>query len=282
MMVQHVNQPPTLDPIERQTVAENSTTPLIVPLAGITAGPADESDQTLRFSTNLDPQSGFNATVNYIQGQTMGTLAITPLPGVSGFFVVNVTVVDSGGTDFGGVNTSSESFALIVPTVNQPTQPTLASIPDLPLAGHAPILQSVAPLQQTVPLSFITDGPGGTSPVTVTATSDNPGLIPNTGAPGGLAVTYFNPDPSGSLTFTPVASASGTADIAVTVTDTLGFSVQKSFKVTVAPFTLPLGPSLIGQSPATGAGEAEAVAVAGTLAYVAGTQAIDVVDISGP
>src|SRR5260221_12477726 len=49
--------------------------------------------------------------------------------------------------------------------------------------------------------------------LTVTAPSSNPGLIPNP------TVTYTSPNAAGSLSYTPVANASGSAIITVTVTD---------------------------------------------------------------
>ena len=69
--------------------------------------------------------------------------------------------------------------------------------------------------------------------LTVTATSSNPGLIPNP------TVTYTSPNATGSLTYTPVANASGTATITVTVTDNGGTAnggvntFSRTFTVTV-------------------------------------------------
>ena len=51
-------------------------------------------------------------------------------------------------------------------------------------------------------------------PLTVTATSSNPGLIPKP------AVNYTSPQSTGTLTYTPVANANGTATITVTVNRT--------------------------------------------------------------
>ncbi|MCX8091896.1 MAG: Ig-like domain-containing protein, partial [Verrucomicrobiae bacterium] len=63
----------------------------------------------------------------------------------------------------------------------------------------------------------------------VTATSSNPALIPNP------TVSYTSPNSTGSLSFTPVAKASGIATITVTVTDdgTTNNTVSRSFTVTV-------------------------------------------------
>ena len=83
-------------------------------------------------------------------------------------------------------------------------------------------------------LSDITDGTGDTGQtLKVTAVSSNPGVIPNP------TVDYNPNDPTGSLTYTPVANTSGSATITVTVTDTGGTAnggintVFQTFTVTV-------------------------------------------------
>src|SRR5260221_2989766 len=98
----------------------------------------------------------------------------------------------------------SDLFGLTGPPVND--APTLNPIPDPPA-----ILEDAA--LQTVNLTGITAGGGETQTLTVTATSNNPALIPNP------AVSYTSPNTTGSLTYTPVANASGSAIITVTVTD---------------------------------------------------------------
>jgi hypothetical protein len=105
--------------------------------------------------------------------------------------------------------------------------PTLDAIAD-----PAAILEDAA--QQTVNLSGISAGPANenTQTITVTATSGNTALIPNP------TVTYNSPDATGSLTYTPVANASGSALITVTVKDNGGTSpgtdtVVRTFTVNV-------------------------------------------------
>ena len=67
--------------------------------------------------------------------------------------------------------------------------------------------------QQTISLSGISAGGGESQPLSVTAVSSDPGLIPDP------AVTYSTPDTTGSLSYTPVPEASGSAVVTVTVTD---------------------------------------------------------------
>lgn len=104
--------------------------------------------------------------------------------------------------------------------------PTLAAI-----ANPAAILEDAA--LQTVNLSGIRAGGIESQALTVTATSANTSLIPNP------TVIYTSANAFGSLTYTPVANASGTAVITVVVTDDGGTdnggvnAVTNTFTVTV-------------------------------------------------
>ena len=110
-------------------------------------------------------------------------------------------------------------------------QPTLTTPADLTVTEDAP--------QQTVNLAGISAGSGESQPLRVIAVSSNTGLIPDP------SVTYTTPQATGTLQFTPVADASGTATITVTVEDggldndlsTAGDNARlvNSFAVTVIP-----------------------------------------------
>jgi hypothetical protein len=99
-------------------------------------------------------------------------------------------------------------------------------------ADPAAVLENAG--TQTLTLSGIGSGATNeTQVLTVTATSSNTALIPDP------AVSYTSPNATGSLSYTPVAKASGTATITVTVTDDGGTanggvnSVSQSFLVRV-------------------------------------------------
>ncbi|HEV3025396.1 MAG TPA: DUF4214 domain-containing protein [Pirellulales bacterium] len=90
---------------------------------------------------------------------------------------------------------------------NQP--PTIDAI-----ANPAPV--PVNSGQQTANLTGISAGPGQTETITITAASDNTALIPNP------TVNYTSPNATGTLTYTPIAGATGTAHITVTVKNSGG------------------------------------------------------------
>jgi len=90
--------------------------------------------------------------------------------------------------------------------VTAPNQaPTLDAIGNLSIAEDA--------AQQTVNLAGVGPGPDESEAVRITASSNNPGLVPDP------TVNYSNGNATGTLTFTPVAEQNGTATITVTVED---------------------------------------------------------------
>jgi co-chaperonin GroES (HSP10) len=103
--------------------------------------------------------------------------------------------------------------------------PTLDALGNLIINEDAP--------QQTVNLTNISAGGGESQTLSITATSDNTGLIPNP------TVNYTSPNTTGTLTFTPVLNQSGSALITVTVNDGGGTAnggaetIVRTFTVTV-------------------------------------------------
>ena len=116
-------------------------------------------------------------------------------------FFVNVTnITGANAGDVLGQGTISNDDS-----VNDP--PTLD-----PIADPSAINEDAG--VQTVSLSGISSGTAGVvQSLTVTATSNNTGLIPNP------TVTYTSPDATGSVSYTPLANQDGTAIITVTVND---------------------------------------------------------------
>ena len=75
--------------------------------------------------------------------------------------------------------------------------------------------------------------------MTVTAVSNTPGLIPNTGT-GALAVNYTPGSTTGSLTYTPVPGQTGLSTITVFLTNT-GSIVNGGSNQTSETFTVSVG-----------------------------------------
>ena len=221
VIVTGVNDPPTLNAIPDPAPIAEDAGLQTVNLTGITAGGSETQPLQVTASSNntgLIP----NPTVTYTSPAATGSLSYTPLANVSGSAIVTVTVTDGGldnnlGTP-GDNGTVSRTFTVVVSGDNDP--PTLDAIPD-----PAAILEDAG--AQTVNLGGITAGGGETQVLTVTAISNNVALIPNP------TVTYTSPNAIGSLAYTPVANAFGTAIVTVRVTDDGTAFVERSFTVTV-------------------------------------------------
>ena len=215
--VNPVNDAPTLNPINNLGIHENAGAQS-VSLSGIGTGAANETQTLTITAVSSNPGLIPNPTVTYSSPSATGTLNFTPVANANGSATVTVTVNDGQAVN----NLTTRSFLVTVGPVNN--QPTLAVI------GNLTIAEDAAP--QVVGLSGITSGATNEADtLTVTATSSNPGLIPNP------TVTYASPDATGSLSFTPVANANGSATITVTVNDgqLVNNTVTRTFTVTVTP-----------------------------------------------
>ena len=220
-----VNQPPSFSLLTNNVaVLENGGAQNLPLAANISAGPANESSQTVAFLVGNNNNNSLFSVQPAISAS--GTLTFTPAANANGTATVTVYAQDNGGTANGGVDTSAaQTFAITVTPVNQP--PTLNAISDLTTNENSGL--------QTVNLSGITPGPANESSqtVTITAASSNPSVVPNP------TVNYTSPDATGTLTFTPVTNAFGTATVTVIAHDNGGTanggvdSVTNTFAVTI-------------------------------------------------
>jgi hypothetical protein len=211
------NQPPTLNAINNLTINENVGLQT-VSLSGITSGATNEN-QTLTI-TAVSSNTGLipNPTVNYTNTSTTGKLTFTPATNGIGTATITVKVNDGGTSN----NIVTRTFTVTVNVVNH--TPTLNAISNLTINENAGL--------QTVSLSGVTSGATNEiQTLKVTVTCSNRSLISTP------SVRYTSPNTYGTLTFTPVANAKGTATVTVTVNDG-GKSnniVTRTFTVTVLP-----------------------------------------------
>ena len=155
-------------------------------------------------------------------------------------------------TDYSGSDslwfTASDGATSSVPAVVSIVITPVNDVPTLNTPGNVSLAAGAG--AQTVPLSGISAGSNESQPLSVTADSSNPSLIPSP------TVNYTSPDATGALNFTPAAGASGTAIISITVDDgqSQNRSVTRSFTVTVAASNS--APSIALTSPTNAAGYA--------------------------
>ncbi len=144
------------------------------------------------------------------------SLTITPRENRSGTATITVRVSD------GGFNPASKSFLVTVKPVDDP--PTMTVIND-----------AVTNEDESKSVNFVVDDIDNVlANVLVTAVSDNPALLPNSGIKGGDALGSLR-----ILTLTPTPNAHGSAKVTVTANDQAGGTVTRSFALIVAPIEDP-------------------------------------------
>jgi hypothetical protein len=112
------NQGPVLAGSAAQTVSGWAT--------AISAGPANESSQTLTFSVMNNNNALFSAQPAV---SSAGTLTYTPAANASGVATVTVTLMDNGGTANGGVDTSpAQMFTITVNNYGITANPATGTI----------------------------------------------------------------------------------------------------------------------------------------------------------
>ena len=188
--VNAVNDAPTFAPINNVSITEDAGAQTVT-VTGLNSGAANENQTLTLTASSSNPSLIPNPTVNYTSPNATASLAFTPVANANGTATITVTVNDGQSAN----NTFTRTFTVTVSGVND--SPTLNAI------ANVTVNEDAAP--QTVSLSGISAGVNETQPLTVSATSSNPSLIPNP------SVTYTSPNATGSLSFTPAANASGSA-----------------------------------------------------------------------
>jgi len=125
--VDPVNDAPSFTAGSDQAVDEDAGAQSVSGWAtDISAGPSDESGQTLTFNVGNDNSALFSTQPSI---DASGTLSYTPAPDANGSATVTVSLSDDGGTANGGSDTSGEqTFTITVNPVND--APTSTAISD--------------------------------------------------------------------------------------------------------------------------------------------------------
>jgi gliding motility-associated-like protein len=234
--VNPVNDPPTLDPIPSPAAILEDADTQTISLTGISAGPPNESQPLVVTATSnnesLIPTASI--VVNYTSPNAIGSISYMPLADRSGTAEITVIVRDDGTIN----NTIERKFTVTVLPVNDP--PTLDNLPASPI-----VINEDAGVQ-TLTLTGISAGGGETQPLTVTAASNNPGVIPN---PTVGTIT----NGTAILSYAPLADKYGLVTITVTVDDGQAENniISKSFQVDVRPVNDPPTLDPVAGSPFT-------------------------------
>lgn len=206
-----VDSPPTIGPISSISINEDTAS---APLS-FTVSDAETTPASLILSAySNNPVLFPEGSITFGGSGGYRTVKVQPAANQNGTALITVTVNDGQVSN----NTSTRTFGVTVTAVND--VPTLSAI-----MNPTPIRENAG--SQTVLLSGISAGALNESQtITVKASSDNIGLIQDP------IVRYTTGQGTGSLLYSPVSNASGTAKITVTVNDGIN-TISGTFTVTV-------------------------------------------------
>ena len=212
--VTSINDVPVFTAGPNQTIGEDAGPQTVNGWAtGISDG--DPETQALTFNVTNNNNTLFSAQPAITAA---GNLSYTPAANASGSATVTVTLSDDGPGSPPNVNTSGpQTFTILINQVND--APTVSAIGD----------QTINEDAQTGNIGFtISDPETAATDLDVTATSDNPTLVPNLVA----NIVLGGTGPSRTINIIPVANLSGIANITINVSDGT-LSTNRNFSVTV-------------------------------------------------
>jgi Bacterial Ig domain len=200
-----VNDAPSFTPGGNQTSLEDAGAQSVAWATSISAGPANESSQSVTFVVSNDNNALFSAQPAI---SPSGTLTYTAAPNQNGSATVTVYLKDDGGIANGGVDQSaSVTFTITVVAVND--------APSFTGGGDVTVLEDSGAYSAPW-ATAISAGPANESSQSVNfvVTNSNNGL--------------FSAQPAisagGVLTFTPAPDAFGSATVTVTLHDDGGIA----------------------------------------------------------
>jgi len=204
LTVNAVNDTPTISDVADQTINQDAATGTL----GFTVGDVETAAASLIVSgSSSNPALVPNANIVFGGSGANRTVTVTPAAGQSGAAIITISVSD-------GSLTASDTFAL---TVNANTAPAISDIADLAInedASTGVIGFTVGDLETPV------------AGLIVSGFSSNPSLVPNAN------IVLGGSGASRNVSVTPLANASGSAVITVTVSDGL-LATSDTFTLTV-------------------------------------------------
>ena len=195
-----VNDAPSFTPGGDVTVNEDSGAYSAAWATAISAGPVNESSQTVNFVVNNSNNALFSSQPAI---SASGVLTFTPAANANGTATVTVALHDDGGTANGGVDTSSPvTFTITVTAVND--------APSFTSGGDVTVLEDSGAYNAAWATS-ISAGPANESSQNVNFNVSN--------SNNALFSSQPAISPGGVLSFTPAPNAFGSAVVTVTLHD---------------------------------------------------------------
>jgi hypothetical protein len=233
VVVTALNISPTLDPIPDPSPIDEDASLQSIGLTGLSAGHDGTAILNVT-AVSSNPSLIPDPDVQFSADAGTGTLTYTPLSDQFGTAIITVTVQDDGGTDSGGVDSVTQTFAVTVKSVNDPPSfdqvaGNYSAKDENPLTHGPALSQSIAGWATNM-----SAGPAneGSQKLTFSVTCDNKLLFAVQPAVGA----------DGTLSYTPKPNAHGIANVTVVLQDDGGGnnkSQAATFQIEIAkPFPL--------------------------------------------
>ncbi|MEH3114870.1 lamin tail domain-containing protein [Pedobacter terrae] len=174
------NGAPTINAVQNQSVCYSPANQTIA-LSGISAGP--ETAQNTTLAVTSDNANLFDVLTIAANGTDKGTITYHLKNNVSGVANITVTVMDNGGTDFGGVDKITKTFKLTVISTATATVTGTAAV----CVNGGPQTITFTGANGTAPYTFTYNINGGANQ-TVSTTAASASVTVS--APGNVAGTF--------------------------------------------------------------------------------------------
>jgi VCBS repeat-containing protein len=220
--VNSVNDVPSFTKGSNQTVNEDAGAQSVTSWAtAISAGPANESSQTVDFVVSNDNNGLFSVQPAV---SATGTLTYTPQANANGSATVTIQIHDNGGTANGGVDTSAaQTFTITVNAAND------APVNTVPSSQATAVNMAMTFSSAGSNAISIADVDAASSPVQVQLTATN-GTLTLSGT-SGLTFSVGDGTADATMTFTGTISAINSALEGLTFTPTTQFAGTASVQI---------------------------------------------------
>jgi len=216
VIVNPVNDPPTLNEISDLTIDEDSGQQT-VSLTGISSGAPNENQTLTVTAVSSSPQIIPNPTVTYSSPANTGTLSFVPATNANGNVTITVTVNDNSASN----NIFSRSFSVNVRPVN-----------DLPWISSIANAQTLEDTPISIPFS-VSDVETPPDALLFAANSSNEELVSSSD------IVFSGSGSNRIVTIRPLTNQFGFATITVSATDSDGAVASTSFELAVDPVNDP-------------------------------------------
>jgi hypothetical protein len=256
------NAPPTINTIANSSMYED--TPFNLDFTGLTDGDINATQGLTITAISSNTAILSNPTVNYVQGESIGSLSFNPLLNANGQVQITLLIKDDGGLANGGLDSLVVTFQMTVESVN-----------DVPISQDDSGVTDEDQVTTIVILSNDSDVDGTLDFSTIDLEQSAAGIQNSvTTIAGTWAINASN----GELTYTPALNYFGPANIFYTILDDQGL-VSNVSEVTIAVHSINDGPVTVTDSGLTNEDNSATINLVSNDSDVDGTLDLSTIDL---